>query len=445
MWLLPFLDRVAAFAARTYYRLTVAGGPVPAAGPVLLVANHPNSLFDPALVAAVAGRPVRFLAKAPLFTHPAVGWLVRGSGAIPVYRTSDDPAQVHRNEEAFRAAYAALAEGAAVGIFPEGISHDLPALAPLKTGAARIALGAARHCGGAFPIVPVGLTFRGKQRFRSEALALVGEPVPWADLAREGVTTESVRELTRRIEGALRNQTLNLASWEDAPLVEWAVAIYAAAYGARAAPAERVRAEREAAAALAYLRAQEDSEWAALAREVARHARVLRTLGLRPADLAPSPGYTAALRWTARQAAFLLLTGVLGVFGSVLFYPPYRLTGLVVARIGPTPDSRSTYLALGGALFFTLWIVLLAAAAAVLGGVAAGVGALLLLPAVALVTLAFRDRWADTRAVARRFLLLRGRAALRRELAERQQRLAERLRRLRERTLPALRPAPPLA
>ena len=46
-------------------------------GPVLLVANHPNSLFDPALVLATAGRRVRFLAKAPLFDDWRVAWIVK--------------------------------------------------------------------------------------------------------------------------------------------------------------------------------------------------------------------------------------------------------------------------------------------------------------------------------------------------------------------------------
>ncbi len=78
MWLLPALSQVSRLAARTFYRLEVAGERVPGAGPALLVANRPNSLLDPALVSAAAGRPVRFLAKAPLFADARVGWLVAG-------------------------------------------------------------------------------------------------------------------------------------------------------------------------------------------------------------------------------------------------------------------------------------------------------------------------------------------------------------------------------
>ena len=119
MWLLPFFSGISSFAARTFYRLQIVGPPVPAEGPVLLLANHPNSLLDPALVAAAAERPVRFLAKSTLFTDSRVGWLVRASGAIPVYRRSDDAAAAIHNVDMFTAVHRQLGGGAAVGIFSE--------------------------------------------------------------------------------------------------------------------------------------------------------------------------------------------------------------------------------------------------------------------------------------------------------------------------------------
>lgn len=433
MWLLPFFSRLSRLAARTFYRLAIAGERVPAAGPVLLVANHPNSLLDPALVAAAAGRPARFLAKAPLFADPQVGWLVRGSGAIPVFRPEDDRAQVGRNEEMFRAAHAALAGGAAVGIFPEGVSHSEPSLAPLRTGAARIALGAAALRGGGFPIVPLGLSFREKERFRSEALVLVGRPVAWDDLRAAGSgDAGAVRELTRRLDEALREITVNLERWEDAPLVEWAEEIHGAELGAAGDPTRRISRLREAAAALSRLRRGPDERWAAAARDVLRHGQLLRLLGLRAADLGGTPRLSAAVRWTARQLGFFLLAAPLAALGIALFYPPYRLTGVLEARARPLHDIRATYKLLAGAAAFLLWILLLAGLAAGAAGVAAGAAALVALPVVAIVTLAVRERWSGARADARRFLLLRGRRGLHRRLQARQRELAARLEALRE-------------
>ena len=194
-----------------------------------MVANHPNGLLDPALVIAAAGRRMRFLAKSTLFSDLRLGWLVRGGGAIPVYRKMDDPKRPGDNRDAFDAAYRALSEGFAIGVFPEGMSHSEPSLGRLKTGAARMVLGAYQRDGTEAPIYPIGLTFRRKEVFRSEALAVLGDPVEWSDLADRGPEDrEAVRELTRRIGVGLRAVTVNLEHWEDVPLVGSVEAIWAA-------------------------------------------------------------------------------------------------------------------------------------------------------------------------------------------------------------------------
>jgi glycerol-3-phosphate O-acyltransferase/dihydroxyacetone phosphate acyltransferase len=432
MWLLPALSPVCAFAARTYHRLTVAGGQIPATGPVLLVANHPNSILDPVLVAAAARRPVRFLAAATTVERPRVGWVVRAAGAIPVYRRMDDPTLVTRNEEMFRAAWAALQCGDAVGIFPEGVSHDEPRMVAFKTGAARIALGAFAARGATFPIVPVGLVYRNRERFRSPALAIVGPPVPWHDLAPEGVqNAEAVRELTRRIEDALRGVTVNLQRWEDVPIVECAEAIYVAERGARRDPVRRVAHLREATEVLAWLRAEHSDRWASLVRDVKRHARLLARLGLQPDDLRFTPSGRDALRWTIRELPSLALS-VVTALGAVVFWPPYRLTRAVALSTVPRPGGQSTAKLIFGLIFFLLWILLMTALAAWSGGLVAAMTALVALPAWALATLHTRDRWHEWRSEVRRFFLRRERAALLRDLEARQKELATRLEALRE-------------
>jgi glycerol-3-phosphate O-acyltransferase/dihydroxyacetone phosphate acyltransferase len=128
-WLMPVISHL---GVRSYYRVTLSGSRVPTEGPVLLVANHNNSLVDPALVVVAAERNVRFLAKEPLFRDRLIGWLIRAVGSVPVYRQQDDPAKLAQNLDSFRDVHAVLAGGDAVGIFPEGISHSASQLAPLK-------------------------------------------------------------------------------------------------------------------------------------------------------------------------------------------------------------------------------------------------------------------------------------------------------------------------
>ena len=113
MWLLPASSFLARLSANVFYRFSCSGPRPPVEGPVLIIANHPNSLVDAVLVSAVAGRGVRFLAKAPLFDLKRIGWLLRAVGAIPVYRRQDDATAVGQNVHTFAAVFDAFSRGAA--------------------------------------------------------------------------------------------------------------------------------------------------------------------------------------------------------------------------------------------------------------------------------------------------------------------------------------------
>lgn len=432
MWLLPLFPRVAAFATRTFYRTTISGGDIPRDGPLLLAGNHPNSLLDPLFLAAVARRPVRFLAKAPLFSNPWTSWAVTAVGAIPVYRPRDNPALVQQNENMFRAAHDALLSGAAIGIFPEGMSHDAPSIVPLRTGAARIALGTRSRLGRAFPIIPVGLVLRNKEEFRSGAHVLVGNPVQWDDIAGTEDTPEAVKELTTRIDRSLRAVTLNLEQWEDSALVAAAEAVFVAELGAAPGSGTQVDRWREAARILSAARRDGDSEAVDLAREIRQHARALDLFGLEPADLHAGTGLRVAARWSLSRM-ILPLQAALAWAGAVLFWIPYRLTAVVVNLTSPDGASRASVKLVAGGALFILWITLLTAVAWTVAGWLAGVAALVLLPLLALATLGLLEKTDDAWSDARRFFLLRSRTRRLDELRTRQAELARRLATLRER------------
>jgi 1-acyl-sn-glycerol-3-phosphate acyltransferase len=428
VWLLPIFSAFSRNALKLFYRLAISGERVPERGPVLLVANHPNSLLDPGMVVAVARRPVRFLAKAPLFDMAVIGWLTKGAGAIPVYRPQDEAGPTSQNEDTFRAVWAALAEGSAVGIFPEGTSHSEPSLVPLKTGAARIALGAALRTGGAFPIVPVGLSFREKETFRSDAVAVVGDPVAWSDLAGTGPEDrDAVRELTRRIDEALHDVTVNLERWDDAPLVEAAEAVYAAELPVDTSPDARVARLREAAEGLARVRAEDRAGWRRVARDVAAHARVLRVLGVTPAELKASPRADAAVGWTARQLAFFGLGAPVAALGIAVYWIPYQLTGVLERRRVEDRDVRATFKLLAGGIFHLLWTIAIACVVGWRFGWFAALCALVALPLAGFVAVRVVERWERAKGEWRRFFLRARRRAEIDELRARQSDLARRL------------------
>src|SRR6202007_147644 len=144
---------------------------VPRESPVIFVLNHPNALVDPVFLLCLAPRQVSFLAKAPLFRMPGIGYFVRELDSLPVYRRQDEGEDVSKNQETFVAARKLLSRGGTIGICPEGVSHNDPGLKPIKTGAARISL-AAVSTGEVknLQIVPAGLYYTSKTSFRSSAL-----------------------------------------------------------------------------------------------------------------------------------------------------------------------------------------------------------------------------------------------------------------------------------
>ena len=156
-----------------FRRIEIVGlDDVPSDQPVIFAANHPNGLVDPLFILCFAPRPVSFLAKAPLFRYPIIGYLVRVLDAIPVYRKQDNTSG--SNRETFGRARDVLRRGGSIAIFPEGTTHSDSRLRELKTGAARIALGAEME---SIAIVPTGIYYTAKQTFRSEALAWFGTPI----------------------------------------------------------------------------------------------------------------------------------------------------------------------------------------------------------------------------------------------------------------------------
>ncbi len=65
---------------------TVGSENIPDQGPILFVGTHPNALVDPLLILTNTKHTTRMIAKSQLFSVPILGSLLRGVGAIPVYR-----------------------------------------------------------------------------------------------------------------------------------------------------------------------------------------------------------------------------------------------------------------------------------------------------------------------------------------------------------------------
>ena len=187
-------------------------------GPLLLAGNHPNTLMDPLLAAVNRRQPIAFLAKSTFFVNPVVRAIMESGNSIPIYRAQDTgtggpvtPEQrAAQNEATFGRCYDYLGRGGTIMIFPEGTSVSERRLRPLKTGAARIALGAeARHGFKlGLKVVPVATNYFAPSKFRSDVLLNVAPPIVVADYAAAYAQNpdEAADQLTEAIRVALERR-----------------------------------------------------------------------------------------------------------------------------------------------------------------------------------------------------------------------------------------------
>lgn len=376
---------------------------LPPKGPVMYVANHNNSLVDPALLVGFLRPTARFLGKSTLWQVAILKPFLKLTGAIPVYRRQDPGVDPSKNSETFARCHEALADGGAIAIFPEGTSHSEPALVPLKTGVSRIVLEAEEKFPGlGVSILPVGLTFEDKDRFRSRALVHVGEPI---DPAQEvelhrGAPREAVRALTDRVRKALEAVTLNFPSWEEARLIQRAAEIYER-------PSTELPAEKPLIQAFS-LRQRFVQEYQALhekyPNEVAQLALSVRTYDEHLEDLRLDDGQVASkyptagvLRFALKSLALLLFRFPLAMLGTIIHFVPFYAASSV-ARGQDHEDVLATYKILASMVFYPItWLVL------------AGVGGWYLGPwaALALVVIAPLSGWMALRYFERRGHFLR--------------------------------------
>jgi 1-acyl-sn-glycerol-3-phosphate acyltransferase len=365
-----------------YRRVEVDGlEKLPARGPLLLCANHADALADAVLVQARIPRAVHPLARSGLFENPLLRVLLEVQQAVPIYRRQDSdqrprpgpassgggpdrdgpgegPDELRvRNEESFARCHGLLARGEALLIFPEGQSHSDPRLRPIKTGAARLALSALARNGEPPLLVPLGLTFSRKGRFRSSVLLRLGDPLRPARGEDEGEEA-AVRRVTAELQAGLEAVTLNLESWEELDLLRRIQRFFAFRRGRRRyrrSLAGRLRALQHLQQAHRWLRQQAPAQVAALSRRLARFERLCRRYGVD--DYALTVRYTPLVvaRFVARTLGLALVVLPLALWAVLNSALPYLSTRHAARRLARGTDQHDTAKMLLGILFFALF------------------------------------------------------------------------------------------
>lgn len=381
-----------------FRRIEIAGiEHVPLDRPVIFAANHPNGLVDPLFILCFAPRRVSFLAKAPLWRYPLIGYFVRVFESIPVYRKEDNT--TGSNRETFGRAREILRAGGSIAIFPEGTTHSDPHLREFKTGAARIALGSELP---SLAVVPVGIYYTAKQTFRSEALAWFGEPmqVRPVECDQDGEPPAgAVRELTDGIEGQLASVTLQADSRAALELITRAEEIFSA--GQPQPLAAQIELRRRFVNGYHHLREHDPERLDRLSSQIRQFASELGGARLDPEDLAPRIDVAALAR------TVLLLP--LAVAGIIVHFVPYRIIDVLARRFSRDSDEMTATVKFVSALLFypLTWIVI----GALLGGIE-GVLALVVMPVLGYAALLVIETFDEAIGILRAVVHRRARAEL---------------------------------
>ncbi|MBD0372580.1 MAG: 1-acyl-sn-glycerol-3-phosphate acyltransferase [Pyrinomonadaceae bacterium] len=415
---------------------------VPMTGALIFVLNHPNGLIDPALVFCALPRRVSFLAKSTLFRLPVLGYLMRVLESLPVYRRIDRGEDVSRNLRTFEACHELLRRGRCIALFPEGISHSKTELQPVKTGAARIALGALskndadENALTSLRIQPVGLYYTSPTTFRSEALLRFGDSFEVQAVApdEDGQPPRSaVRELSQRIEDALREVTLNVESREALAEVTKAEQLFSSIYEGL---------DVRQSLTVSFNRLRQLAEWrrrslrSPLAPRIERlrsrilsYEEELSRIGITPENLSLSAhsGWYVFQHFLLRTILLSLLFP-LALVGAVLHFPAYMICDVasrIYIRHG-ADDSASTVKILVAIVVMPLTWILATGAAYFLWGWRAALLALPLVVVAGYVAMRSLEELYDMRGWFKAiFILLRHRGLYLRLLIERKSLHAE--------------------
>jgi len=341
-------------------------------GPLLLAGNHPNTLMDPLLVAVNRRQPIAFLAKSTFFKNPITRAIFESGNSIPIYRRQDaeagegpaTPEQLTaQNEATFGRCYDYLGKGGTVMIFPEGTSVAERKLRPLKTGAARIALGAeARHGFKlGLHVLPVAINYFDPSRFRSDVLLNVAPPIVVAHYAEAyAQDPEAAADaLTEAIRQALERRLVISRDAAEDELVQQ----IERTFGDHLIPDDdpstlydNFQLSQTLLTAVAWFERHAPDRLAAMRTQLETYLQALRTHRLTDEAL------DSQRRGTVAGVLNLLLGWPLWLYGLINNYLPYKVPSMVAQRATKEVEFVAPIMMVVGMLTFPLAYALQGAA-----------------------------------------------------------------------------------
>jgi 1-acyl-sn-glycerol-3-phosphate acyltransferase len=368
----PLLYRLVRVVGRIilncYFRRVEVSGRenVPAAGPAVFAANHPQSITDALVLGLGMKRTLHFLAHSGLFKNPILGAALRGAGVIPVHRRQDIDSVPDKNVEMFQACREALERAEALAIFPEGVSRYERRLQKMKTGTARIALESEdkNEFELGIRVVPVGISFESRMRFRSRVLLKIGEPIVASEYGEQyrRDPREAVNRFTEDLRRGMAQLIINLERSELDQLVHDVESTYREELLKKpgvdipgdSAFEKKVALSQEIARAVEYYCDQDPELVWRLQQLQKEYRRKRERLRLSDELLRQSGGPTLKGE-LVRIGTWSLIGLPLALYGALWNFIPYKLTGWLAKRLAADPTKFHWHQLWVGAVLYTLY------------------------------------------------------------------------------------------
>jgi glycerol-3-phosphate O-acyltransferase / dihydroxyacetone phosphate acyltransferase len=358
--LYSILSFVVRLALKIFFRkITVTGAEhIPKDGPMIVVGNHPNTFMDPILVAYAVEHEVHFLANGSIFKGGLVKWFLRNLNMIPVYRKQDAGVsdQKQLNDLTFKNCYEFLSRKGILLIFPEGTSINERKLRPIKSGTARIALGAEeRYDDLNLLILPVGVNYSDSTRFGEEAALHIGPPIPVNDfLATYKVNPVSaVQELTAIIEVRLKSLVVITKDKDEDDLVKKVERVYTASGLADSNTGIDVTLSKNIVAAINYYRENDPVFLREMTESINSYLNNLRSL--RVNDFVIGKYEPTSVLKQIRNVLYFVFGFPFYCLGLLFNYIPYIIPSHVANWISRDEEYRAPIMMTTGIFTFPLY------------------------------------------------------------------------------------------
>ncbi len=398
-----------------FRRLEIEGEEnVPPTGPLLIAPNHPNTLVDVLMTATVVERHIRFVAKSTVVAIPVVGSFLKAMGTVPIHRREDGGGEVSEDKQKANAGVLAACEevvagGGAVLIFPEGKSDQASMkLYRLRTGLARIALGAEERAPGQVQILPVALVYEDPGKFRSAVRVRIGAPIQVAPFAATRAGPDDfapARSLTSAVRDALELDVVHVEDEANEELVRELDLLYGSAIASEAGG--RLAASKALARAVNHFAQADPERVSAMRQALVAYREALDAAGL--SDRAVRQ--RSIPRPTLGQDVLFYLGAPVALWGLLNHLVLYQLPRLAVAQLNLRMEFDSTVKLLVGIVSFVATYVVQTWVVAQLAGATGALVYLLTLPVSGVLCLLWLEGLAWRRRVARAARLRQGASA----------------------------------